>query len=136
VSVKLNVIRSELAGKRVVIIDDSIVRGTTSRRLVSLLREAGAKEVHFRVCSPPVRYPCYFGIDIAHRKELIGIPPRWRRSGTPSGRTAWRSYRRRACWRPWTARRVLLGLLHRRIPVPTPGEGYRRCGPSGNKRSI
>lgn len=72
VSVKLNVIKSELEGKRVVIIDDSIVRGTTSRRLVNLLRNAGAKEVHFRVCSPSVRFPCYFGIDIAHRKELIG----------------------------------------------------------------
>lgn len=72
VSVKLNVIKSEVAGKRVVIIDDSIVRGTTSRRLVNLLRRAGAKEVHFRVCSPPVRFPCYFGIDTPHRKELIG----------------------------------------------------------------
>ncbi|GAB1483643.1 amidophosphoribosyltransferase [Treponema sp.] len=72
VSVKLNVVRSEVEGKRVVIIDDSIVRGTTSRHLVSLLREAGAKEVHFRVCSPPVRYPCYFGIDTPHRKDLIG----------------------------------------------------------------
>ncbi|MCX7655340.1 MAG: amidophosphoribosyltransferase [Treponemataceae bacterium] len=72
VSVKLNVIKSEVEGKRVVIIDDSIVRGTTSRRLVGLLRKAGAKEVHFRVCSPPVRFPCYFGIDTPHRKELIG----------------------------------------------------------------
>ncbi len=72
VSVKLNVIRSEVEGKRVVIIDDSIVRGTTSRRLVSLLRDAGAKEVHFRVCSPPVRYPCYFGIDTPHRRDLLG----------------------------------------------------------------
>lgn len=72
VSVKLNVVRSELEGKRVVIIDDSIVRGTTSRHLVSLLRGAGAREVHFRVCSPPVRFPCYFGIDTPHRKELIG----------------------------------------------------------------
>ncbi|MDR0377631.1 MAG: amidophosphoribosyltransferase [Spirochaetaceae bacterium] len=71
VSVKHNVIRSEVAGKRVVVIDDSIVRGTTSRRLVSILREAGAREVHFRVCSPPVRFPCYFGIDTPHRKDLI-----------------------------------------------------------------
>ncbi|MDR1862332.1 MAG: amidophosphoribosyltransferase [Treponema sp.] len=71
VSVKHNVIRSEVAGKRVVVIDDSIVRGTTSRRLVSILRKAGAREVHFRVCSPPVRFPCYFGIDTPHRKDLI-----------------------------------------------------------------
>jgi amidophosphoribosyltransferase len=71
VSVKHNVIQSEVTGKRVVLIDDSIVRGTTSRRLVSILRKAGAREVHIRVCSPPVRFPCYFGIDTPHRKDLI-----------------------------------------------------------------
>jgi amidophosphoribosyltransferase len=71
VSLKHFVIRSEVRGKRVVLIDDSIVRGTTSRRLVSLLKGAGAKEVHIRVCSPPVRFPCYFGIDTPHRKDLI-----------------------------------------------------------------
>ncbi|MDR2181666.1 MAG: amidophosphoribosyltransferase [Treponema sp.] len=71
VSVKHNVIESEVRDKRVVIIDDSIVRGTTSRRLVSILKSAGAREVHIRVCSPPVRCPCYFGIDTPHRKDLI-----------------------------------------------------------------
>ena len=57
-------------GKRVVLVDDSIVRGTTSGRIVQLLREAGALEVHFRVSSPPIKYPCYYGIDTAARKEL------------------------------------------------------------------
>jgi len=71
VLVKHNVIAGEVRGKRVVIIDDSIVRGTTSRRLVAILRDAGAKEVHMRICSPPVRCPCYFGIDTPHRKDLI-----------------------------------------------------------------
>jgi amidophosphoribosyltransferase len=71
VSVKHNVIQSEVRDKRVVLIDDSIVRGTTSRRLVSVLKKAGAREVHIRVCSPPVRFPCYFGIDTPHRKDLI-----------------------------------------------------------------
>jgi len=55
----------------VVIIDDSIVRGTTSRRLIQILRKAGAKEVHFRISSPPVRFPCYFGIDTPARADLI-----------------------------------------------------------------
>jgi amidophosphoribosyltransferase len=72
VSVKLNVMKVNVQGKRVVLIDDSIVRGTTSKRLVELLRKAGAKEVHFRVSSPVVKYPCYFGIDTPYRKELIG----------------------------------------------------------------
>lgn len=72
VSVKLNVMKHMVEGKRVVLIDDSIVRGTTSRRLVELLRNAGATEVHFRVSSPVVKYPCYFGIDTPYRSELIG----------------------------------------------------------------
>jgi len=72
VSVKLNVLKVNVEGKRVIIIDDSIVRGTTSKRLVNILRKAGAKEVHFRVSSPPVKFPCYFGIDTPYRNELIG----------------------------------------------------------------
>lgn len=71
VAVKLNALRSDLQGKRVVVIDDSIVRGTTSRHLVQLLRRAGAKEVHFRVSSPPVKFPCYLGIDTPSKNELI-----------------------------------------------------------------
>jgi amidophosphoribosyltransferase len=71
VSVKHNVIASEVRDKRVVLIDDSIVRGTTSRWLVSILKQAGAREVHIRICSPPVRFPCYFGIDTPHRRDLI-----------------------------------------------------------------
>ena len=71
VFVKLNAIKSDLNGKRVVVIDDSIVRGTTSRRLVQILRRAGAKEVHFRVSSPPVKFPCHLGIDTPSKNELI-----------------------------------------------------------------
>src|SRR5574344_341816 len=71
VFVKLNAMKCEVEGKRVVIIDDSIVRGTTSRRLVQILRRAGAKEVHFRVSSPPVKFPCYFGINTPTRNKLI-----------------------------------------------------------------
>ncbi len=71
VFVKLNALKSDVCGKRVVIIDDSIVRGTTSRRLIQILRKAGAKEVHFRISSPPVKFPCYFGIDTPARADLI-----------------------------------------------------------------
>lgn len=71
VAVKLNPLKINIEGKRVVIIDDSIVRGTTSKRLVEMLRKAGAKEVHFRAASPMVKYPCYFGIDTPHRNELM-----------------------------------------------------------------
>ena len=71
VFVKLNAVKSVVNGKRVVVIDDSIVRGTTSRRLVQILRRAGAKEVHFRISSPPVKFPCYFGINTPTRGELI-----------------------------------------------------------------
>ncbi len=72
VRVKFNPVREVLDGKRVVVVDDSIVRGTTSRKLVNLLRRAGAVEVHFRVGSPPVTHPCFYGIDTPSRRELIG----------------------------------------------------------------
>jgi len=72
VHLKYNPLRANLEGKRVVLIDDSIVRGTTVGPLVNLLREGGAAEVHVRVSSPPVRHPCFMGIDMARNEELIG----------------------------------------------------------------
>ena len=72
VKVKLNPNREVLAGKRVVVVDDSIVRGTTSRKIVKMVRAAGAREVHMRISSPPIQWPCYYGIDTPTRKELIG----------------------------------------------------------------
>ena len=71
VRLKLNPFKSQVEGKRIIMIDDSIVRGTTSKRIVKMLKDAGAKEVHIRISSPPVYYPCYFGIDTPHRKNLI-----------------------------------------------------------------
>lgn len=69
--VKYNAVREILEGKSVVMVDDSIVRGTTTRGLVSLIRAAGAREVHMRVTSPPITGPCYYGIDTPDRGQLI-----------------------------------------------------------------
>lgn len=71
IRLKLNPLREVIAGKRLVVVDDSIVRGNTQRALVRMLREAGAAEVHVRISSPPVKWPCFFGIDFATRAELI-----------------------------------------------------------------
>ena len=71
IRLKLNPLKSVVAGKRLIVIDDSIVRGNTQRALVRMLREAGAKEVHVRISSPPVKWPCFYGIDFASRAELI-----------------------------------------------------------------
>ncbi|MFW6206232.1 MAG: amidophosphoribosyltransferase, partial [Gemmatimonadota bacterium] len=72
VRIKYNAVREIMDGKRVVVVDDSLVRGTTSMGLVRLIREAGAREVHFRISSPPVRHPCFYGIDMPTKEELLG----------------------------------------------------------------
>jgi len=71
VKLKLNPVRDVIAGKRVVVIDDSIVRGTTARKIIKMIRNAGAREIHVRISSPPTSFPCYYGIDTPTRKELI-----------------------------------------------------------------
>jgi len=71
VKLKFNPLPQLLDGKRLVVIDDSIVRGTTTPQVIKMLRKAGAKEVHMRICAPPLRYPCFFGVDMATRQELI-----------------------------------------------------------------
>lgn len=71
VRLKLNPLTPVIAGKRLVVVDDSIVRGTTSRKIVEILKQAGAREVHMRVSSPQIKYPCFYGIDTADRNELI-----------------------------------------------------------------
>jgi len=72
VKVKLNPVRSILEGKRVVLVDDSIVRGTTSRKIVTMIKAAGAREVHLRISCPPTISPCFYGVDTPSRAELIG----------------------------------------------------------------
>ena len=71
VRIKYNPVREVIDGKRVVIVDDSLVRGTTSRGLVSMIRDTGAKEIHFRISSPPIRHPCFYGIDMPTKEELL-----------------------------------------------------------------
>jgi amidophosphoribosyltransferase len=71
VNIKLNALKDEIEGKRIILIDDSIVRGTTTKKIVQMLKNAGAKEIHMRISSPPVKFPCYFGIDISSKKQLI-----------------------------------------------------------------
>lgn len=71
VRLKLHPVKHEIQGKRIALIDDSIVRGTTSKKIVQLLRDAGAREVHFLVACPPIKYPCFYGIDMSTRAELI-----------------------------------------------------------------
>ena len=68
---KLNPLAENIAGKRLVVVDDSIVRGTTTKAMVAMLREAGAKEVHLRISSPPYRWPCFYGMDTGTRSELL-----------------------------------------------------------------
>ena len=79
VRVKLNVLEEAVRGKRIIMIDDSIVRGTTSDRIVNMLKEAGATEVHVRISSPPFLWPCYFGTDIPAREQLIAYNQNHRR---------------------------------------------------------
>jgi amidophosphoribosyltransferase len=71
VKLKFNPLPHLLKGQRMVVVDDSIVRGTTTPKVVNLLRRAGVKEVHMRICAPPIKYPCFFGVDMATRRELI-----------------------------------------------------------------
>jgi amidophosphoribosyltransferase len=71
IRLKLNPLREVIEGKRIVVVDDSIVRGNTQRAIVKMLREAGAAEVHVRISSPPVQWPCFYGIDFASKAELI-----------------------------------------------------------------
>jgi len=71
IGLKFNPLPEVLSGKRVVVVDDSIVRGTTTPRVISILRRAGAREVHMRITAPPMKFPCYLGVDTARREELI-----------------------------------------------------------------
>jgi amidophosphoribosyltransferase len=72
IRMKLNPLREVIEGRRLVVVDDSIVRGNTTRQIVQMLRDAGAREVHMRISSPPIKWPCFYGIDMPDQNELIG----------------------------------------------------------------
>ena len=127
VKIKLNPVKELLAGKRVVLVDDSIVRGTTSRKIVGMVREGGAAEVHLRISAPPTEWPCHYGIDTPTRDELIaaqqvhrGDPP-VHRGGQPRLPLP----RRHARLRQRPSRQLLHRLLDRRLPGAHP-PGDRR----------
>ena len=120
---KLNPLSDAIAGKRLVVVDDSIVRGTTQRSVIRMLREAGAAEVHLRISSPPWRWPCFYGIDTPSHEELLAtdhtVEEMARILGADSlayisDREPEGGHRRR--------RRVLRRLLHRRLPDAGPAD--------------
>ena len=117
VKIKLNPNREVLEGRRVVVVDDSIVRGTTSRKIVKMVRAAGAREVHMRISSPPIQWPCYYGIDTPTRKELIGSSHRVARDPALSRRRLARLplARRDAQGHQLRSRALLSRLLHRPV---------------------
>jgi amidophosphoribosyltransferase len=100
VRIKYNAVREVIDGKRVIVVDDSLVRGTTSRGLIALIREAGAREVHFRVSSPPVTNPCYYGIDMPTKEELIGAQKTVEEIRSTSTSTRSATSRWKACTAP------------------------------------
>jgi amidophosphoribosyltransferase len=95
IRIKLNPLREAIRGRRLVVVDDSIVRGNTTKAIVRMLREAGAREVHVRITSPPVRWPCFYGIDMPTRAELVAsdLPTRWPPTSVPTRSATCR-------WRP------------------------------------
>jgi len=124
VKIKMNVVKENVEGKRVVLVDDSIVRGTTSRKIVNMVRKAGANEVHFRVGSPPIIAPCYFGIDMSTREELIAsckcVEDICRELGADS--LAYLSLEGLLKAVGFNNRQLCLACLTGRYPVPVPGE--------------
>ncbi len=126
VRLKVNVVRGNVEGKRIVLVDDSIVRGTTSKRIVEMIKKAGAKEVHMRIGSPPIIAPCYFGIDMKTREELVAANHSVKEIGRMMGADslAYLSIEGllRAVRNVGGDDRYCLACLTERYPVPVPGE--------------
>lgn len=128
VRLKVNVVRRNVIGKRLVLVDDSIVRGTTSRRIIEMIRKAGAEKIHLRIGSPPIIAPCYFGIDMKTREELIAANYSVEEIGKILGvdSLAYLSIEglMKAIKRAGGGEDYCLACLTERYPVPVPGEIY------------
>ena len=132
IRLKLNPLPSVISGKRLVVIDDSIVRGNTSKKLVQMLRDAGAAEVHLRIVSPEVLWPCFYGIDTDTREQLIAA------NMTLEEMNDWTACARRSPMRATTASARLASPATTRCPFPTmwqrraflPARTSRRCTPA------
>ncbi len=132
---KFNPLPEVLAGKRVVVVDDSIVRGNTTRQIVGMLRDAGATEVHLRISAPPIRNPCHYGVDMSTREEMIAherTEARDRR-GAPGGLAGLPLPRRclRGCRN--SAGVPLRRVLHGRVPARRPDGGGRQVRAGGDR---
>ena len=125
VQVKLNVLREAVAGKRIIMIDDSIVRGTTSGRIVHMLRQAGAKEVHMRVSSPPFLWPCYFGTDVPARDQLIAYGRSTEEIRQIIGADSLGYLRKERLHEIVLGREICLGCFTGKYPMEPPAEDIR-----------
>ena len=121
-----------IRGKRIVVVDDSIVRGNTQRAQVRMLREAGALEVHVRISSPPVKWPCFYGIDFATRAELIanGLTPEEIAASVGADTLGYISLEGMIEATDQPAERALPGLLHRGVPHRAAGREPARQAPA------
>ena len=134
VKLKLNPLPDSISGKRLIVVDDSIVRGTTTKQIVQALREAGATEVHMRITCPPVQWPCFYGIDMSTRQELIGadLAVEEIRAYVGADSLGYLSLDGMVAAAGGPQGRVLPGVLRRRVPDPDAraGRQVRARGPA------
>ena len=132
IRLKLNPLREVIAGKRLVVVDDSIVRGNTQRALVRMLREAGAAEVHVRISAPPVKWPCFYGIDFASPAELIanGLAVEEIRASIGADSLGYISLEGLVARHRAAEREPVPGLLRRRLPDRAARAGAARQAPA------
>ena len=141
VRLKLNVNRAVIAGKRVVLVDDSVVRGTTSRKIREMVMDAGAAEVHFRIASPPTQWPCFYGVDTPDRDKLLAATMTEEEMrayvGVDSLKFVSLDGLYRACGEPRRPRRPPAAVLRRLLLRRLPGAPVRphRARASGSRSS-